>query len=75
MKSESRLLVNLWELIVDQLPKGARNDAIFSIMRQFEEYGFELEDFSDAVDEDPYIAAAYKLLVDEPYEDEEDEED
>jgi hypothetical protein len=74
MNSESRLLVNLWELIVDQISKGSRNDVLISIMRQFEDYGFDIIDFSDAVDEDPYIAAVYKLLVDEPLYDEDEDE-
>jgi len=73
MNRESTLLVGLWDVVGDHISKAQRVDAVISILRLFEDFGMELEDFEDAIDEDPYIKNGYESIV-EPEDDYKDEE-
>ncbi len=73
MKSESSLVIELWELVRDFIPISRRPDVALSVLRSFEEYGFESADLSDILDEDESLTAAYRECFD--IEDEEIEDD
>ena len=63
MNRESRLLVDLWDLVGDQFPKAQRLDAMISILRHFQEFGIEPEEFEDATEEDLYILHGFEAIV------------
>lgn len=65
MKAESKLFVELWETVRDQLPAGRRADTAFAMLQAFEDFGFESRDLADIVDEDPILDRAFKNLFDE----------
>lgn len=62
MTTESRLLLAIWEVLLEHLPSSARLDAALSLVRSFEEYGFDLDDLDDASDEDDFLARAIEVL-------------
>jgi hypothetical protein len=65
MKSESKLFVELWEIVRDQLPAARRADTAFSMLQAFEEHGYDSRDLADIVDEDPVLARAFNTVFDE----------
>jgi hypothetical protein len=71
MSPESRLLIDIWEVVEDHISKGQRVDAIISILRAFDDYGVEAKDFADAADENAYIRGGYEAVAEdeEPYDD------
>lgn len=74
MKSESSLLLSLWEQVVDYIPEGKRVAIATGLIREMEEHGATSKDLHDATDEDKYIAQAYEIVFDE-LEDDYEEED
>lgn len=75
MKAESKLFVELWETVRDQLPAGRRLDTAFSMLQAFEEFGWESRDLADIVDEDPVLARAFSNLFDEEIEERDEDGD
>ncbi len=77
MKSESKVIAELWDLIRDFVPTSRRLEVAISFVQTFEDYGFDSRDMSDIVDEDAYLRRAFMdLFEDEVFEEEEgDEED
>lgn len=71
MNSESNLLLQLWDIVGDNIPKSQRVDAVMSIFLAFQEYGIETTAFAEAIEEDAYLKSAYDLVNEE----EEDEID
>jgi hypothetical protein len=71
MNSESKVVVELWDLVRDHIPSAKRLDTAISFLRIFEEYGFESRELGDITDEDVYLSRAYVDL----YSGDEDEED
>jgi hypothetical protein len=69
MKSESNLVIEIWEQIRDALPAARRNDIAVGIIKSFCDFGFEKEDFSDIIDEDDVLTAAYNEFFNEGEED------
>jgi hypothetical protein len=71
MKSESKVIAELWDLVRDHIPVARRLETAISFLRIFEEYGFEDKDMQDIVDEDKVLARAYDDLYgnDEPEDD------
>lgn len=76
MNRESRLLVDIWDVVGDQFPKAQRVDAVIRILRAFQEFGLDPIEFEDAIEEDPYIQHGYESVVekDDAYEDEDGED-
>ena len=68
MKSESHLIVEVWDLVRDHLPASRRLEIAISMLRAFEEYGFSHKDMQDVQDDDVHLTRAYHDL----FEDEED---
>lgn len=62
MKSESSLILSMWELIKEGVPAARRTDLAISILRNFEEYGFDSSDMSDILDEDDHLTAAFRAI-------------
>ncbi len=76
MNKESRLLIEIWDVVGEQINKSQRVDAVINILRAFEDYGIDPLDFEEATDEDPYIANGFEAVVErEDSYDDEDEED
>lgn len=72
MKSESNLVIEVWEQVRDYLPANRRHDAAVGILRAFTEYGFEQDDLSDIIDEDDILTAAYNDFFDVREDDDEE---
>jgi hypothetical protein len=62
VNSESSLVLELWELVRDGIPSARRADLALSMLRSFEEFGFEAKDLADLLDEDDHLTAAYRAL-------------
>lgn len=76
MNSESSLVFEVWELVRDQLAPNRRSDTAISLLRAFEEFGFEGNDLTDVLEEDEHLTAAHKVVFGGEDEDvEEDESD
>ena len=76
MNSETKLIVELWDMIRDNLPLQRRSDTAIQMIRAFEEYGFESTDIHDLIDEDQYLRRAFESLYDdEPDETDDDEKE
>jgi hypothetical protein len=73
MKSESNLVMEIWEMFRDYVPHSRRTDTALGLLRAFEEYGFEADDLADVLDEDDSLTAAYRECFD--IEDDEAEDD
>jgi hypothetical protein len=79
MNSESRFIVEIWELVRDQLPTSKRQDIASGLIRSAVDYGFDPRDLNDLLDEDPTLARAVRALDDagdeepETYDDSDDE--
>ncbi len=71
MKSESNLVIEVWEQVRDFLPVARRHESAVGIIRAFTEFGFEQEDFADIIDEDDILTAAYNEFFDVTEEEEE----
>ncbi len=65
MNSESRLLVEIWDTIGDQISKAQRVEVIISLFRSFQEYGIEPEQFEEAIEEDAYLKTAFEAVVED----------
>ena len=74
MKDESKVVVELWDLVRDHIPPTQKLDVAIAFLRAFEEYGFDSRDMQDIVDDDRYLARAYNDLYEEDEEDEEEDE-
>ncbi len=73
MKSESNLVMQVWETVRDHLPAQHRVTLAISLMKHFQEFGFEREDFVDVLDEDEALTAAFRELFEDETDDYEDE--
>jgi hypothetical protein len=75
MKSESKLLIELWDTIRDQIQPARRLEVATSFVQCFEDYGMDERDLQDVLDEDPYLTRAYREVFDieESHDDEEEE--
>lgn len=62
MKSESNLVFEIWDLVRDSIPAARRNDVAITILRHFEEYGFQSEDLEDILDEDDHLTVAFRMV-------------
>jgi len=59
MTSESKLILELWELVRHDIPASSRASVAHSMMALFYEYGFEARDVADVVEEDHVLGKAY----------------
>ena len=75
MNIESKLLTEIWTTIEDHVPKGQRVHVAMAMFRAFEEFGIDVKDFAEAAEEDNYLEAAFKSLVDDEIEFDRDYED
>lgn len=75
MRSETQLIVEIWDLVRDTLPVARRLETAIQMLRAFEEFGFEPETLADLEDEDVYLARAYEDLYDEYPSEHDDEEE
>jgi hypothetical protein len=75
MKDESKVVVELWDLVRDHLPSSQKLDIAIGFLRVFEEFGFDSRDMQDVVDEDRTLARAYNDLYEIEEEEEEDDSD
>ena len=72
IKSESNLVIEVWEQVRDYLPAARRQEAAVGIIRAFVEFGFDKEDFSDIIDEDDVLTAAFNEAFDEGEDEDQD---
>ena len=75
MNSESKVVVEIWDLVRDLLPASRRLEIAIAILRSFEEYGFDNRDIQDIIDEDVYLTRAYADLYGDDEEEEYDEDE
>lgn len=76
IKSESNLVVEIWEQVREYIPSAKRTEIAVSFIKAFTDFGFEKEDFHDIVDEDDNLNAAYNEFFEDDlyeYEDKDDE--
>lgn len=73
MKSESKLILELWEHFRDSISSNKRTDAAHYMLRLFDEYGFEFSTH-DLEGEDEYLDEAISLMDEEPEEDDGEED-
>jgi hypothetical protein len=62
MKSESNLILAVWEIFASHVPASQRTDAAITMIRAFEEFGIDEDDMTDVLDEDDYLTAAYRAV-------------
>ncbi len=65
IKSESNLVIEIWEQVRDSLPAARRTEIAGGIIRAFIDFGFEQEDLHDIIDEDDNLTAAYNEVFHE----------
>ncbi len=70
MRSESNLVYEIWEILREHIPAAKRADAAVSLIKNFSDFGFEKEDFADAVEECEVLRTAHTFV----YSHDEDEE-
>ncbi|RYD67163.1 MAG: hypothetical protein EOP83_03400 [Verrucomicrobiaceae bacterium] len=75
MKNESKLVLEIWELVRDQLTPAKRLDTAIALLQSMESYGFEERDLHDVLDEDPYLTRAFREVFDIEDEDQDSHED
>jgi len=73
MNRESTLVYELWDLIKDNLTNSRKQSFATEMLRTFESNGYEADDLRDLVDEDQYLANAYREVYE--YEDDEPDDD
>lgn len=71
MSSEAQLVLAVWEAARDHVPYNKRAAIAEDILFAFVDFGFEAEEISTIVDEDPSLAAAFSHVF--PDEDDENE--
>lgn len=64
MKSEANLVLRIWDEVRDHIAPAKRADVALTLLRCFEEYGFDERDLADISDEDAVLARAYALAFD-----------
>jgi hypothetical protein len=64
MKSESKLLIELWDAVRDQIQPARRIETALSFVRTFEENGMDERDLQDVLGEDAYLTRAYREVFD-----------
>jgi hypothetical protein len=67
MSEESKLVIEVWEVMRDVLPPARREDAALRLLKVFEENGFKIDEIEG---EDSILDEALHLLRDEEDEDE-----
>lgn len=65
MTNESSMVLEIWDLVRDHLPPGRRHDVAVGILRAAVEYGFEVRDLADLVDEDAILGRALRDAFDD----------
>jgi hypothetical protein len=65
MNTETSLVVEVWNIIRDNIPVARKHDMSLSLLRIFHEHGFEAREIAEIVDEDNYLATAYKEIFEE----------
>ena len=65
MRSESNLVMELWELVRDQLPAARRQDIATAMLTAFQDFGFDSNDLKDIVDEDAFLTKSFYDVFDE----------
>ncbi len=69
MNGESELIINIWDKIKDYIPASKRGDMALSILKNFEEFGFDRNEMRFVGEEDKYLAKAYEDLYGGGFED------
>lgn len=64
MKTESQLIIEIWDLVRDQIQPARRLETAVGIIRACEEAGFDERDLEDVLDEDAYLTRAYRDVFD-----------
>jgi hypothetical protein len=64
MDNESKLFLEIWQNFRDLIPTHRRDDLAFTLLKSFEEYGFDV-DASEVDGEDEHIDNALELLDDD----------
>lgn len=59
MRSESKLALEIWDLVRDQIAPARRQEIAAALLQAFEEFGFEDRDLQDVVDEDAHLTRAF----------------
>lgn len=67
MNSETRLLLEIWESVRDNLPASKRAESARGIVNAFADYGYDASDFRDVLGEDQYLTDAIEdVFGDDP---------
>lgn len=76
MKAESELVHYIWEHVREAIPSSKRADIALSIVKQFEDFGFDYKELQDLTDEDVdvHLANAYRAVFEFEEEEENDED-
>ena len=64
MKREANLVLTIWDEVRDHIAPAKRADVALTLLRCFEEFGFDERDLADISDEDAILARAYALAFD-----------
>lgn len=75
MKSEVRLVLEVWEAAGRELPPGKRQEAAIGIVRAFVDFGFDARDLAPLRDEEDELAEAYVTVFSDDEEEAEEGED
>ncbi len=75
MSSEAQLVLAVWEAARDHVPYNKRAAIAEDILYAFVDFGFEAEEISSIVDEDPNLAAAFAQVFPDDDDDEEEPEE
>jgi hypothetical protein len=74
MDSDSKLVVEVWDIVRDLIPSARREDAVLKLLKVFEEYGVDIS--PDALEgEDTYLDAALENYREHADEDDDSEDD
>jgi hypothetical protein len=72
MDNETKLLLEIWHNFRDIIPASRRDDSALTLIKAFEEYGFDI-DASDIEGEDEYLDGALEVLNDDDQEESSDD--
>jgi hypothetical protein len=64
MDNEAKLLLEIWHNFRDIIPVARRDDSALTLLKAFEEYGFDI-DATDIEGEDEYLDNALEVLRDD----------
>lgn len=72
MKRESRLAIELWDMLREHVPTGKRREAALTLLTALQDYGMERDELCDVVDDDVHLIYAFYDLFGEEDEDKDD---